>query len=155
MSDMKKSPFGIVLFIISLLFTSCLHPSNPPEPYGPLPSANQLRWQEMEYFNLVCYGLNTYTGQEWGYGNVSPEIFDPSDLNADQRAKVAEGTTVGYKRILRFEVLTASKARLTLETDTPCLTLSDFRIYKAPDPAYGHAAGRDKSYLFLSHHTKN
>jgi alpha-L-fucosidase len=48
--------------------------------------------------------------------------------------KVAEGTTVGYKRILRFDDVKASKARLTLETEAPCLTLSNIGIYQAPRP---------------------
>ncbi|AQT70029.1 Sialidase precursor [Anaerohalosphaera lusitana] len=61
----------------------------PPEPYGPVPTANQLDWHEMEYYGLVCYGLNTYTGQEWGYGDVSPDVFKPTDLDTDQWARVA------------------------------------------------------------------
>ncbi|GGW48347.1 hypothetical protein GCM10007383_35570 [Arenibacter certesii] len=43
----------------------------------------------MEYFSLVCYGLNTYTEQEWAYGDVDPKLFDPSNLDTDQWAHVA------------------------------------------------------------------
>ena len=32
----------------------------------PLPSENQLRWQEMEMYAFSQYSLNTYTDQEWG-----------------------------------------------------------------------------------------
>ncbi|MCP4456272.1 MAG: alpha-L-fucosidase, partial [Planctomycetes bacterium] len=61
-----------------------------PEPHGAVPTANQLAWHEMEYYGLVCYGLNTYTGQEWGYGDVSTDVFKPTDLNTDQWARVAK-----------------------------------------------------------------
>ncbi len=46
--------------------------------------------------------------------------------------EAVKGTTIGYKRILRFAPVTASKARLTLHTDAPCLTLSNLSIYNAP-----------------------
>ncbi len=61
-----------------------------PEPYGAVPTANQLAWHEMEYYGLIHYGLNTYTGQEWGYGDVSPDVFKPTDLNTDQWARAAK-----------------------------------------------------------------
>ncbi len=80
----------IYLFAFLLLFGSCSRHVNPPDHCGPLPSASQLKRQEMEYFNLFCYGLNTCTEQEWGYGNMDPAIFNPADLNTDQWAKVAK-----------------------------------------------------------------
>ncbi|NQU51865.1 MAG: discoidin domain-containing protein, partial [Bacteroidetes bacterium] len=46
--------------------------------------------------------------------------------------KIARGTTIGYKRILKFDDVKASKARVTLETNTPCLTLSNLEIYNSP-----------------------
>ncbi|MCP4451863.1 MAG: hypothetical protein GY809_10405, partial [Planctomycetes bacterium] len=50
----------------------------------------------------------------------------------DKWVEAARGTTIGYKRILRFNAVTTSKARLTLKTDAPCLTLSNMGIYHAP-----------------------
>ena len=32
--------------------------------YGPVPSENQLRWQDMEMYAFIHYSLNTYTDQE-------------------------------------------------------------------------------------------
>ena len=34
-------------------------------PCGPVPTENQLRWQEMEMYAFIHYSLNTYTDQEW------------------------------------------------------------------------------------------
>jgi alpha-L-fucosidase len=78
--------FLIVIFFIHL--SGCQQPS-PPEPYGAVPSEAQLKWHEMEYFSLICYGLNTYTEEEWAFGDVNPEIFNPNDLNTDQWAETA------------------------------------------------------------------
>ena len=46
--------------------------------------------------------------------------------------KITEGTTIGYKRILKFDDVKAAKTKITLETNAPCLTLSNFGIYNAP-----------------------
>ena len=78
-----------VLMLVLLSQVSCAVNVSEPAPYGALPTANQLAWHEMEYYGLVCYGLNTYTGQEWGYGDVSVDVFQPTDLNTDQWARVA------------------------------------------------------------------
>jgi len=44
----------------------------------------------------------------------------------------ARGTTVGYKRLLRFEPVTASKVRVRIVDSRVCPTLSDFGLYFAP-----------------------
>ena len=82
-----KSHYTLILL---LLFISCSTRVDPPAPYGPVPTENQVRWHEMEYYGLVCYGLNTYTRQEWGYGDVDPTVFNPSNLDTDQWARVAK-----------------------------------------------------------------
>ncbi len=53
-----------------------------PQPYGPVPSDRQLAWHEMEFYGMIHFGLNTYRDKEWGYGDVSPELFNPSEFDA-------------------------------------------------------------------------
>ena len=60
------------------------------EPCGPLPSENQLRWQDMEMYAFIHYSLNTYTDQEWGFGNEDPKLFNPADLDCQQWARVCK-----------------------------------------------------------------
>ena len=60
------------------------------EPFGPVPSENQLRWQDMEMYAFIHYSLNTYTDQEWGFGNEDPKLFNPSSLDCRQWARVCK-----------------------------------------------------------------
>lgn len=48
-----------------------------PSACGPVPTANQLRWQQMEMYAFIHYSLNTYTDQEWGYGNEDRSCSTP------------------------------------------------------------------------------
>ena len=45
---------------------------------------------------------------------------------------VTRGTTVGYKRLLRFPAVTAQKVRLVIDSSRTSPTLSSFGIYKSP-----------------------
>ena len=65
---------------------------------GPVPTENQLRWQEMEMYAFIHYSLNTYTDQEWGFGNEDPKLFNPSDLDCRQWARVCK--QAGMKGII-------------------------------------------------------
>lgn len=56
----------------------------------PVPSENQLRWQDMEMYAFIHYSLNTYTDQEWGFGNEDPQLFNPKNLDCRQWARVCK-----------------------------------------------------------------
>ena len=81
-------PFRAILFI-SLILYSCSQ-TKAPEPFGPTPSENQLRWQEMEYYAFLHFSLNTYTDQSWGYGNEDVNLFNPTELDARQWARICK-----------------------------------------------------------------
>ena len=62
----------------------------PPAPFGPVPSENQMRWQEMEYYAFIHFGLNTYTDQSWGYGDEDINLFNPTKLDAREWVRVCK-----------------------------------------------------------------
>lgn len=63
----------------------------PPSPFGAVPSPRQIAWQEMRAYAFVHFTINTFTDKEWGYGDESPELFNPAAFDADQIARtVAE-----------------------------------------------------------------
>ena len=70
------------LLITSMVFAQQTHAKvKTPEPCGPVPTENQLRWQDMEMYAFIHYSMITYTDQEWGYGNEDLSLFNPSDLD--------------------------------------------------------------------------
>jgi len=53
-------------------------PENEPAPVFPVPSARQLKWNQTEFYAFYHYGMNTFTGKEWGYGNEAESTYAPT-----------------------------------------------------------------------------
>jgi alpha-L-fucosidase len=86
-----------ILFFTGLTFSAC-NKVQPPKPFGPTPTENQLRWQEMEYYAFIHFSLNTYTDQSWGYGNEDVNLFNPDSLDTRQWARICK--EAGMKGII-------------------------------------------------------
>ncbi|BAV08784.1 alpha-L-fucosidase [Filimonas lacunae] len=69
-----------------------------PAPLLPVPSAKQLAWHKMEMNAFVHFTTNTYTGLEWGNGDESAAIFNPTALNALQWATTLK--KAGFKGMI-------------------------------------------------------
>lgn len=63
-----------------------------------IPSERQLRWQKLELTGFFHFGINTYTGREWGDGKENPAIFNPTDFDAGQWVKAAKDG--GIKQVI-------------------------------------------------------
>ena len=70
----------------------------PPEPYGAVPTPQQVEWQKMEMNMFAHFGPNTFTGLEWGLGTEAEDIFNPTALDCGQWASIAK--EAGFKGII-------------------------------------------------------
>ena len=85
-----------ITILAVILFSACVQKA--PEPYGAVPSPQQVEWQKMEMNFLVCFGPNTFTGMEWGLGTESEDVFNPSDLDCGQWVSIAKAA--GFKGLI-------------------------------------------------------
>lgn len=82
-----------------MILAGCSRGTNEaPEPYGPVPSPQQLEWQKMELNMFAHFGPNTFTGREWGLGTETEDIFNPTALDCSQWTAVAKAA--GFKGVI-------------------------------------------------------
>lgn len=63
-----------------------------------VPTPQQLAWQQMELTAFLHFGINTFTGREWGDGTEDPALFNPSQLDAEQWVRTLKDA--GFKMVL-------------------------------------------------------
>ena len=82
--------FGILISTPTIVFAQ--------EKWGPTPSAQQLAWHEKEFYLFMHFGPNTFTDLEWGKGSEDPNIFNPTQIDCNQWARIAKAA--GAKGII-------------------------------------------------------
>jgi alpha-L-fucosidase len=87
-----------ILFAYFLLATGVVFAQPAPKPYGVLPTKLQLNWHEMEMYCLIHFGVDTYTNNEWGYGDENPAMVDPVKFDAAQIVGAAKAG--GFKGVV-------------------------------------------------------
>lgn len=103
-----------------------------------VPSTKQIAIQEMEYYNFIHFGLNTFTQKEWGSGNVSPSVWTLEDINTDRW--VSDLKKTGSKGV----IITAK------HHDGFCLYPSKFTDYTIANTVYRNGKGDIVKQLQLS-----
>ena len=76
---MRKTATYILLAGLALV--SCVHR---PEKSQPIPTEQQLEWQQLETYAFIHFGLNTFSDMEWGFGNTPSYTFNPTNLDCEQ-----------------------------------------------------------------------
>lgn len=98
MSPIKQLSILPAVIILSVGLFAQTKKILPPSPVYPLPSATQLTWAAMEMNAFVHFNINTFTDKEWGYGDESPALFNPTHTDANQWAKTLQET--GFKQLI-------------------------------------------------------
>ena len=93
------------------------------------PSSRQLSWQELELTAFIHFGMNTFTNKERGDGTESPQLFNPSELDAEQWVLACKNA--GFKSI----ILTAK------HHDGFCLWQSQYTDYSVKNSPWKNGQG--------------
>ncbi|MGQ7867955.1 alpha-L-fucosidase [Sunxiuqinia sp. sy24] len=89
----------IGLMLLAISFSGCTQQvPPPPAAVGPTPTARQLEWHKLEQYAFIHFTTNTFTGKEWGFGDESPTVFNPTNLDPEQWAKTIQ--EAGLKGII-------------------------------------------------------
>jgi alpha-L-fucosidase len=95
---MKKYFYFTAVLMFGLVLLSCTKTVPPPAPLYPVPTEKQLAWHEMELNAFVHFTTNTFTDLEWGYGDESPSVFNPTAFDANQWTTVL--SNAGFKGLI-------------------------------------------------------
>ena len=98
MNIKKQSSILLVAMSFTVLLSAQIKRVAPPAPVYPIPSAIQLKWADMEMNAFIHFNINTFTDKEWGYGDESTSLFNPTNVNTDQWAKTLKDA--GFKMMI-------------------------------------------------------
>jgi len=85
----------------------------------------EFKFLEEQVFDCVMFQENFRNGQRVEAFEIQAEIDG-------KFVKVTEGTTIGYKRLLRFQPVKSSRVKLIIKTSRDCPEISTFGLYKMP-----------------------
>lgn len=97
-TDWEREEVGPILTGKAYRISGSAAEADAPQPYGPVPSAAQMKYYKEELSMFIHFGINTFTNQEWGDGTEDENLFQPTDLDTDQWLEVA--SDLGFGRVI-------------------------------------------------------
>lgn len=94
-----------------------------------VPTEKQIEFQNIEYYNFIHFGLNTFTNKEWGDGTADPAVFTVREIDTDKWVRQLKDT--GSKGI----IITAK------HHDGFCLFASKYTDYNITKTSYKDGKG--------------
>ncbi|MFI0975611.1 alpha-L-fucosidase [Streptomyces sp. NPDC021093] len=79
------------------------------------PDERQVAWQRLERTAFLHFGVNTFTGLEWGTGDEDPNLFQPVGLDTDQWARALRdgGFKLAVLTVKHHDGFVLSRSRYT------------------------------------------
>ena len=87
-----------IIIISSILLINFLSSAQNIPVIHPIPSKKQVDWQALEYYGFIHFNMNTFTNLEWGEGQENPLSFNPTNLDCNQWARIAQ--SAGMKGLI-------------------------------------------------------
>src|SRR6266851_766053 len=60
------------------------------------PSPQQTEWQDLEFGVIIHFGTNSFLDREWGDGTADPNVFNPTQLDAEQWMQAIQAAGAKY-----------------------------------------------------------
>ena len=86
----RRKVFLLTAIAMMAIASGSVYAQSGLEAVGPVPNTMQLEWQRMEQYAFIHFSINTYTDQEWGDGSNDPKLFNPTELDCRQWARVCK-----------------------------------------------------------------
>lgn len=80
--------YYLMVLVATSLLPLTAQGQSAPKPFGAVPNARQIEWFHREAQVFLHFGINTFTGAEWGNGFEDPKAYNPTALDCGQWMRV-------------------------------------------------------------------
>lgn len=93
---MSRASYRVLMIVVVLIFSLVASAAHAQNFSGIKPSPQQVAWQDLEFGVLIHFSTNTFLDLQWGDGTASPQVFHPSQLDAEQWMRAIKAVGAKY-----------------------------------------------------------